>query len=391
MSDAPRSTFLLFVRQGALVAMALDPERGALSGEPALVAEPVGTDFGVDRGAFSVSSAGVIVHRAVRGSPRRQLVWINRAGKVLSTVGAPDENLLADPELAPDGRLAAVRRTIQGNIDMWLMDTERGVQTRFTFETAVDRDAVWSPDGRRIIFVSNRSGGAPSSASPRVGAFELFEKAASGAGDEQPLRVSADAPLSWSSDGRFLLYAKADANTGGDLWALPITGDRPSASSGRPEQVEGRKPFPVVQTPFDERNGQFSPDGRWVAYESNESGRFEIYVRPFPGAGGKWQVSTAGGSQVRWRHDGKELFYAAPDERLMAAPVTPATEGQALNVGEPAPLFMTHLAQGPGIVAFRSQYAVASDGRFLMNVSVDQAAPAPPITVVVNWTTGLKK
>jgi Tol biopolymer transport system component len=207
------------------------------------------------------------------------------------------------------------------------------------------------------------------------GVFELFEKAASGAGGDQSLQVELDMPQSWSPDGRFLLYLKIDAVAGADLWALPMTGER--------------KPLPVVRTRFDERRGQFSPNGQWVAYESNESGSFQIYVQRFPASGGKRQVSTAGGSQVRWRHDGKELFYVAPDRRLMAVPIAMAADGQTLDTGEPVPLFLTHLAQGPGITETRSQYAVAPDGRFLMNARVDEIAVAPPITIVANWQGAL--
>jgi len=363
---APPNT-LLFLRQDALMAVAFDPQRGVISGDPALVAEPVGTDFGVLRGAFSVSLSGVLAHRAVTGSPRRQLVWMNRAGMQLGTVGPPDQETLVDPELSPDGRQIAVRRAVQGNLDLWLIDVQRGIQNRFTFDVNTDANGEWSPDGRRIVFSSNRG----------ATAFELFEKAASGASEEHSLGIKVENPQSWSPDGRFLLFAQRDATTGADLWALPMTGER--------------KPFPVVQTRFDERGGQFSPDGRWLAYESNESGQFEIYVRPFPGSGGKWQVSSASGTQVRWRHDGKEIFYLAPDGRLMAVAISVAADTQTLTVGVPVPLFQTHLAAGPGIVAGRNQYAVASDGRFLMNVSVDDAVPAPPITIVQNWQAALKK
>jgi hypothetical protein len=208
----------------------------------------------------------------------------------------------------------------------------------------------------------------------------LVEKPVSGA-DEQPLLVTAEpkAPVSWSPDGRVLLYATQHPTTGTDLWALPLAGER--------------KPFPVVQTPFDEAAGQFSPDGRWVAYQSNESGPVQIYVRPFPALGDKWQVSTAGGSQPRWRRDGKELFYVAPDARLMAVPIAVGADRQTLEAGAPVPLFATRLASGsniPGGVMSKPQYAVAPDGRFLMNVAVE-GATASPITVVQNWTAALKK
>ncbi len=179
-----------------------------------------------------------------------------------------------------------------------------------------------------------------------------LQKAASGAGDEQALLVTGEfkSPLAWSPDGRVLLYAIQHPKTGMDLWALPLAGDR--------------KPFPVVQTPFDETAGQFSPDGRWVAYQSNESRTVQIYVRPFPGSGGPWQVSTAGGSQPRWRPDGKELFYVAPDARLMAVPIAVGADPQTLEQGAPVPLFRTRLASGANISGLMSkpQYAVASDG-----------------------------
>jgi len=217
--------------------------------------------------------------------------------------------------------------------------------------------------------------------SNRNGPYDLFEKSADGIGDEQPLLVTADnkSPVDWSRDGRFLLYAAQSTRTASDLWALPLTGDR--------------KPFPVVQTPSDEAAGQFSPDGRWLVYQSNESGRSEIYVRTFPESGGRWQVSTAGGTQPRWRYDGRELFYVGADGRLMAAPLTAGGKGQAPEFGAPEPLFATRLATGGNIFssgyASRAQYAVANDGRFLMNISVDDAGTLP-ITIVLNWDRALK-
>jgi hypothetical protein len=171
---------------------------------------------------------------------------------------------------------------------------------------------------------------------------------------------------------------------GYDVWALPLEGDRPSTASGRPEPVEGRKPFPVVQTRFNERDAQFSPDGKWIAYQSDESGRYEIYVQPFGVPGGKTQISTEGGAQVRWRRDGHELFYIGLDERLMAVPIRLDSTAMAVDAGTPVPLFQTRVGgSGGAIRSGPQQYAVSTDGqRFLMN-AVEQAAP--PLTVVLNW------
>jgi len=362
---------LLLVRQGVLVALGFDETRGVVSGEPIPVAQAVGSDLGVARGTFSVSATGVLAHRA-GGAELRQLVWVDRAGTVRGTVGPPDENALGNPELAPDGRRVAVQRSVQGNVDVWLIEVGRGVPSRFTFDASADGEPLWSPDGRRVGFRSTRSA-----------AMDLFEKPASGAADEQSLLVTAEpkTPLAFSPDGRLLLYVNQDPKTGADLWALPVG-----------ESKGDRKPFPVVQTAFDEAAGQFSPDGRWLAYQSNESGPVEVYVRPFPGPGGKSQVSMAGGNQPRWRPDGKELFYVAPDGRLMAVSIGVGADKQTLETGAPVPLFATRLASGSGItgVVTKPQYAVAPDGRFLMNVAVEEATGSP-ITVVLNWDAELKK
>jgi hypothetical protein len=195
-------------------------------------------------------------------------------------------------------------------------------------------------------------------------------------GEEHLVLRNAGIPLSISPDGRFLLYQRNDPKTGNDLWVLPLRDES--------------KPFPFVQTPFEERAGEFSPDGRWMAYESNESGQYEIYIRSFPADGGKGVVSTRGGTQPRWRHDGKELYYIARDARLMAVSLTASADGQTMDASAPVPLFPTRLASGPAVPPGRSQYAVAPDGRFLLNTVVDESS-ASPITVVLNWTAALTK
>jgi Tol biopolymer transport system component len=295
-------------------------------------------------------------------------------GKVLSTTGPPDESAPTSFALAPDGQRVANARNVQGNYDIWLTEVARSVATRFTFDPAGEVSPVWSPDGTRVVFRSiNRKGFGPS---------DLFVKPADMSSEERPLLVTPQAktPLDWSRDGRFLLYANFDTKTRSDLWVLPLTGDA--------------KPFPVVQTPFEETQGQFSPDGQWLAYTANESGRDEVYVRPFPETGGKWQVSTAGGSQPRWRPDGKEVFYIAPDAKLMAVPIAVASQGRAVSVGAPVALFVTHLAVGAGIsltgYQSRALYAVTADGRFLMNATVEEDHPMP-IIIVQNWAEALKK
>ena len=359
---------LLWVRDGVLVAQRFDPTGEVTSDQPIPVAQTVGWDAAVSRGAFAVSATGVLVHRASRGE-RRQLTWVDRGGIARGTVGPPDWDGLSSPELAPDGRRVAVQAGVRGNADVYLIDTGRDLQSRFTFDASNDGHPLWSPDGSRVVFRSLRNG-----------LWDLFEKAASVADDEQSLLVTGEhkSPLAWSPDGRVLLYAVQHSKTGMDLWALPLAGDR--------------KPYPVEQTPADESAGQFSPDGRWVSYQSNESGQMEIYVRPFRRSGGPWQVSTEGGSQPRWRLDGRELFYVAPDARLMAVPIGVGADKRTLERGVPVPLFRTRLASGASISGLLSkpQYAVASDGRFLMNMTVEDATP-PPINVILNWDAALKK
>jgi eukaryotic-like serine/threonine-protein kinase len=371
--------YLLRVSQGVLVAQRFDVARATVSGDPFPVAQAVGQDDRQGHSAFSVSAVGILAHRSGGAGGRRQLVWFDRAGKVLGTVGQPDESGPSSPALAPDDRRVANGRSVQGNTDIWLTEIGRDVATRFTFNPTLDVSPIWSPDGSRVVFRSLRNGTS-----------DLFVKPANGAADEQPLLVTPQnkAPLDWSRDGRFLLYANLDPKTQSDLWVLPLA---PSIGA-----ADARKPFPVVQTNADETQGQFSPDGRWLAYTSNEAGREEVYVRPFPDSGGKWEVSPAGGSQPRWRSDGNELFYVAADARLMAVPIRATPDGRAVDAGTPLALFPTRLAFGAGITLAgwqsRALYAVARDGRFLMNVNADTAAAyVAPLTVVLNWDTGLKR
>jgi Tol biopolymer transport system component len=284
--------------------------------------------------------------------------WFDRSGKEVGKAGDP----VAANELSisPDGRRVALPQLINNNFDIWLLDLGRGVSSRFTFDAAVDVSATWSPDGRRIAWRSNPKG-----------VYHIYGKPAIGPGSEELLLASAQDknPTDWSPDGRFLLYDNTDQKTGYDIWAVPVVGDR--------------KPFPLVQTEFEERDAQFSPDGKWIAYESNESGRVEIYAQLFPGPGIKTRISTTGGAQVRWRRDGKELFYIALDGRLMAVPISLASTTQTMEAGSPIPLFATRVG-GALSIPFRQQYDISPDGqRFLMNTVTEEAAA--PITVILNW------
>ena len=240
---------------------------------------------------------------------------------------------------------------------MWMRDGGR--TSRFTFDPADDLYPLWSPDGARVVFASSRTG-----------AYDLYQKPGDGSDSEALLLHSADTkrPTAWSPDGRVILYTSAQNN--GDLMVLPMTG------------TGDRQPYPFLSTPFNEMQGVFAPDGTWVAYQSNESGRFEIYVRPFPGPGGQWQISTGGGTSPRWRKDGKELYYVTPDNKMMAVPVAvqrTATGGTFVS-GTPAALFQTHIVPG----ANRQNYDVARDGRFLIITALDDTS-TEPIHLLLNW------
>jgi Tol biopolymer transport system component len=329
------------------------------------VADPVGPDVSNFSAASSASREGIVAYRSI-GTGRRQLIWFDRTGNLLSTLGVPDDNELVAPSLSPDGLRVAAHRTLLGNTDIWIFDALRlrsgqaARATRFTFDAGRDLFPIWSPDGRQIAFDSNRSGHR-----------YFYQKRSDLAGAEVPfLETPEDKVLNdWSPDGQSILYVTPnDPKTGADIWYVPLSGDR--------------KPIPFVVTPFLERAGQFSPDGRWVAYQSNETGRYEIYIRSFPGPGGQQQVSTSGGIQARWRSDGQELYYIAPDAKLMAVSIT--MQGTAIEPGTPVALFQTRIWGGGTNATLGHQYDVSRDGRFLFDTAVEDVAMAP-ITLLLNW------
>jgi eukaryotic-like serine/threonine-protein kinase len=311
--------------------------------------------------------AGLVAYRAGVGS-QRQLTWVDRSGTVRGTFGDPDGDALRYPRVSPDGQRVVVTRTVQGNFDLWLLDGTR--TTRVTFDAARDDYPQLSPDGARIVFRSIRTGYG-----------DLYHKLVGSSVAEEPLLVSDQnkTPISWSADGRFLLYQSITPQTNGDLWVLPMTGDT--------------TPWVFLKTPFREVYGSFSPDGRWVAYHSNESGRPEVYVRPFvpPGeagtdaraAGDQWQVSTAGGTFPMWGPDGRELYYLNPAGEMMAAPIV-VTEA-SLEPGAPAVLFAARIYGGGEDLQQGRQYDVAPAGQFLINLELEDDAGAP-ITLIQNWS-----
>jgi Tol biopolymer transport system component/predicted Ser/Thr protein kinase len=351
---------LLFVRESTLVAQPFDAKAMKTTGEPVPLAEHVGT-IATGLARFSASRNGVLAYRT--GESGSRFLWFDRDGKELSAVGDPGE--YGDMMLSPAGdRLAYVLNDARaGRADIWIRDLARGASSRFTFDPATDILPIWSPDGKTIVFSSDRGGGQ----------FDLYTKAAGGGGQEQPLFQSDELKLAsdWSRDGRYIAFQSRGKKTNFDIWILPTFGDR--------------KPILFLQTPFNETRAAFSPDVRWLAYQSNESGRPEVYVQNFPGPGGKWQVSTAGGVEPAWRADGKELFYAALDSKLMAVDIP---RGETFQAGVPRALFQASVSPTRNV---RSHYLPSADGqRFLLFAPLGRESMVPT-TVVVNWSAGLSR
>jgi serine/threonine protein kinase len=346
--------WLLFVRAGTLIAQHLDTAHGELIGDAVAVTDTVAFDDAIGGMAVSVSTDGRIAYRT-GGGKRHQLAWFDRAGKALGTLGTPDDTLVS-PALSPDGQRVAAYRTVDNNEDIWLLDSDR--MSRFTFDPHRDRYPIWSPDGSRIAFTSYRKAQG-----------NLYQKASSGASEEELLLESAqdDIPTDWSPDGRFILYQSRSPERVWDIRVLPLQGER--------------KPFIFLKTDFNELRGRFSPDGHWIAYTSDESGRYEIHVRPFPGPGGQWQVSTAGGIIPNWAPNGKELYYIASDGTLMAASIT--INGGTVVPGRPVALFHTRILGGSTETSAGREYDVSRDGRFLINTVTEDAVS--PITLILNW------
>jgi Tol biopolymer transport system component len=330
---------------------------------------------------YSISENGILVFQT-GGAPRgRQHIWKDRTGKEVGPAGGV-MTTGGNFALSPDGkRLVTQRGGPQAgpSTDLWITDLEHSTDSRFTTDPSVNGYPIWSPDGTSVVFGSSRGGGVVNN---------LYQRASNGTGQDELLLESKElkVPWDWSRDGRFIVYGvwtqKAD-----DIWVLPMTGDK-----------KPLKPFPLLQGEFHKRQAQISPDERWLAYTSVEAGHSEIYVVPFapaakadakPVTGGKWTVSTGGGTQPRWRGDGKELFYVAPDGKLMSVGIK--ATATAFDRGAPQALFDLRSAIPPSNTT-STGYVPAPDGkRFLVVTAPRAAAEAPPLTVVVNWLAGVRK
>jgi hypothetical protein len=346
---------LFYLRDRTLVAQRFDLARLDVTGEPIRVAE------GVDRlgmsATFAVSTSGTLVYWT--GSQIvTQPTWFQRDGTATGTLGRPAAHM--NVALSFDGRQAAIDR-FDLTPGIWLLDAVRGTETRATSGGIYESTPVWSPDARAFVFAAARD------TPPNL----YLKRTGTGDQEERLFRnILQSFPQSWSPDGRFIAYVTVDPKTdSSDIWIVPVSGDR--------------KPTPFLQTKSDEGHARISPNGRWMAYSSNESGTMGVYVTRFPEREGQWTVSTTGGNFPVWRRDGRELFYRAADGVLMAVPVAPGSE---FTPGAPIPLFRPQAAIGAlGLGTF---YDVAPDGRFLVNIFLERTSP--PATVVLNWRAGIE-
>jgi serine/threonine protein kinase/Tol biopolymer transport system component len=348
--------YLLFPREKTLLAQQFDLKRFALTGEATAILTDIQYQPQVRRAVFAVSDNGLLIAQTGSGVALSQPVWFDRKGKEGGAVGKPE--VYGNVSIAPSGRSVAVDITDMAslNTDVWTYELERDSAKRLTFDPAFDVVPIWSPDASRLVFASNR----------RLN-VDVYLKNSDGAQEEKVMVQDEfnKLPSDWFKDGKYILYTR-----GADLWFLTLP------------ELKSSLFLKAVSTL---RNGQFSPDGKWVSYASNETGKWQIYVTSFPDAHGKWQVSTSGGEQPRWRADGKELFYLSSDSKIMAVPVT---TGINFDNGRPAELFQTNPRQ-PVSTNDQFVYDVSRDGqRFLILTQVKQAE-TQPMSVILNWTAKL--
>ena len=351
--------YFVFYRDKTLFAQHFDLGKFELTGGASPILTDIQYEPRIGRATFSVSNDRALLAQNGTGVSLSQLEWFDRSGKEMGAVGKPD--VYANVNLAPNGKLVAVDKTdtANQNSDVWVYDLQSESTKRMTFDPAIDAMPVWSPDGTRVVFSSSRKQ-----------SFDLYLKNTDGTQEERAIEATPAQdkyPSAWSRDGKYLLYTRDT-----ELWFLTLPEMRSQL---------------FLKTSSAMRNSQFSPDAKWVAYASNESGKWEIYVTSFPDAHGKWQVSNGGGDQPRWRGDGKELFYLSADGKIVAVPVK---EGANFNSGAPVALFQANPRQ-PVATSEHVVYDVTQDGqRFLINTYVKNGV-VQPMTVVLNWDAEAKK
>jgi hypothetical protein len=350
--------YLLYMRDNALVAQRFDPKKYVLSGEPHTISDEVQYFPQTDLALFGVAGKAALVTQTGRGADKSQLTWFNRNGGKTGAVGIPGG--FANPSIAADGRRLAFEQTDSDgrHIDIWIHELATSGTTRFTFGPGLNEIPVWSPDGKRIAYGSSRKLN-----------FTAYEKNADGSGSEREiadLGGKAEGVWDWSRDDKYVLARKDN-----ELWYLALPDFQAK---------------PYLQPKWIVRNAQFSPDTKWVAYSSNETGNWEVYVSPFPSGTSKWQVSRGGG-EPRWRRDGKELFYLSAEGKMMAVPMR---LGASFEAGSPVVLFQTHLRQAISAQDVFS-YDVTGDGqKFLINTKVDEPNAAP-LSIILNWASEMEK
>jgi serine/threonine protein kinase len=347
--------YLLFYRDQTLFGQHFDTKTFQLAGEPIPILTDVQYSPRISRAVFAASNTHLLVAQKAGDTGASQFLWFNRQGQEIGTPLKP--GIYGNMMLSPNGKTVASDTTdpASQNTDIWTYDLDTQSAKRLTFDPAIDSVPIWSPDGTRMVFASNRGV-----------IFDLYLKDTNGAQEEKPIPQDGPDrfPSDWSRDGKYVLYER-----GTDLWLVTIPELRATQ---------------FLKASSTLKNGQFSPDSKWVAYSSNESGRWEVYVTSFPEAHGKWQVSNAGGDQPRWRSDGKELFYLAPDSRMMAVTVK---TGANFDAGTPTALFQANPRE---LVATSEQfsYDVSRDGqKFLINTQLKTGMA--PMSVVLNWSAKL--
>jgi Tol biopolymer transport system component len=355
------SGYVFFVDQGTLFAQRFDPVRQDVSGNRFKVAEGIASEGRNGLPALSVSAAGLIAYRTGSGE-KRQFVWFDRHGKELERLGERESFGPSYLSISPDYRRLAVQRTQRGNTGIWLIDLAQGQDLLFTTDPEPEIAPVWLPDSDRIVFSSRRTG-----------LFDLYTKSVADPAGEAKQLLHTPEPkqvTDASRDGRFIAFRSVGQKTDWDIWGLATSGDQ--------------EPFRVVQTNAEERDGQFSPDGNWIAYQSNESGQFEIYMRPFRGPGEVIPISKGGGTHVRWAFDGRELFYVTLDGQLVSVPMRFSPDTNTWERGTPDTLFPIPI--GP-VQDYSRLYVVSKDRqRFLVDTLVEE--DAEPIIVLLNWKPG---